>query len=720
MIETLPTALDYANRGWRVVPIRPGEKRPALLAWQNEATNNPDLITEWFTGPYNGYGIGIVTGPETGIFVLDVDITDSKAGDETLHDLETLHGPLPATLTSITGSGGWHLLFKYPEHIEIKNDAGRRLGPGLDIRGIGGQIVAPPTIHANGNPYQWDDSCETIADAPEWLLQLLTPPPPPPSSSTPTPNNSNDDSVAARYNQQTQWKDLLNEDGWTLAAYLPTGETQWTRPGKDIREGISATVGHEGRDILTVFTSSIPWLPEGSYSRFGYYACRHHNGDRSAAATHLHAQKDLELADYFVSQLITPQTPSDTPTENRIELAHLVDWTKLWTDDRPEEEWLAEPIIPKGRAIALYAPAKAGKSTITLAICAAIATGGKILGQTRATPTNVLYLDYEMTEDDLIERLSELGYGPQDDLQKLHYALLPSLPPLDTIEGATSLLHLVDQTQAQLVVVDTFGRAVEGDEDRADTVRAFYRHTGLSLKARGVAVLRTDHSGKSVEKGMRGSSAKADDVDIVWQLSRTNTNKGDGIRLNRTHSRISWVPQDIRISRIETDHGHDYIIDANDQQWPDGTRQDADLLDTLNLPHNIGFNAAKNAVREAGHKMRDARIRTALKFRKQAANSQEHMRLTAGITTNSQAHKRVGRAANDRDALDGTRTRDAQGEKWDAPDALTKPHVTASQNRDAVDPERDAVAASQTGRERPYRGTRSPEATPDTQTTPLF
>jgi hypothetical protein len=219
---------------------------------------------------------------------------------------------------------------------------------------------------------------------------------------------------------------------------------------------------------------------------------------------------------------------------------------------------------------------------------------------------------------------------------------------------------------------------------------------------------------------MRGSSAKADDVDIVWQLSRTNTNKGDGVRLNRTHSRLSWVPQDIRISRIETDHGHDYVIDAQDQAWPDGTRQDADLLESLNLPDKVGFNAVKTAVREAGHKMRDSRIRTALKFRKQAANSQEHMRLTAGITNNSQAHKRVGRAANDRDALDGTRQRDAVGEKWDAPDALTKPHVTAPQKRDAVDPQRDAVAASQTGRVPPYRGTRS-EATPETpQTTPLF
>jgi hypothetical protein len=180
------------------------------------------------------------------------------------------------------------------------------------------------------------------------------------------------------------------------------------------------------------------------------------------------------------------------------------------------------------------------------------------------------------------------------------------------------------------------------------------------------------------------------------------------------------VPQDIRISRIETDHGYDYVIDAQDQTWPDGTRQDADLLDTLNLPDNAGFNATKQAVREAGHKMRDSRIRTALKFRKQAANSQEHMRLTAGITTNSQAHKRVGRDENQRDALDGTRQRDAVPQKWDAPDALTKPHVTDPEKRDAVDPQRDAVAASQTGRVPPYKGTRS-EATPQTTpTTPLF
>ena len=719
MTSPLPTALDYAAKGWRIVPIRPGEKRPALTNWQNIASNDPEVITEWFTGPYHDHGIGIATGPETGFFVLDVDITDTKAGDETLADLEEQYGRLPETLMSITGSGGWHLLFTYPTGQEIRNDAGRRLGPGLDIRGIGGQIVAPPTIHPNGNAYQWEAGCDTIADAPEWLLTLLTTPEPTQPPSSPS-KPSDTDSIAARYNQQTTWSQLLQQDGWTLAASLPTGETQWTRPGKDIREGISATCGHEGRDILTTFTSSIPWLPEDSYSRFGYYACRHHNGNRSAAATHLLTQETQTLDNYFTNQLITPEPTLELTTETRIELAHLVDWTKLWTDDRPDEEWLAEPIIPKGRAIALYAPAKAGKSTITLAIVAAVATGSRILGQTRATPTNVLYLDYEMTEDDLIERLTELGYGPQDNLEKLHYALLPSLPPLDTIEGATALLHLVDQTKAELVVVDTFGRAVEGDEDRADTVRAFYRHTGLSLKARGVAVLRTDHSGKSVEKGMRGSSAKADDVDIVWQLSRTNTNKGDGVRLNRTHSRLSWVPPDIRISRIETDHGHDYVIDAQDQQWADGTRQDADLLDTLNIPIEMSARNASAIIRATEHKMSDKRIRTAVEFRKLAVRSEETMRLRAGITTTPTDHNRGGRGENPSAAPTPPRQPAAPPQNPAPSAAVTKPHVTATQNPAAPDHQSAAASPSQTGRERPYEGTHAPETPPATQTTGPF
>jgi hypothetical protein len=581
-VTALAHALDYAEHGLPVLPIKPGEKRPPMSGWQNHATTDKPTIENWFTGLYADHGVGIATGGT--IFALDIDVSDGKAGDETLADLELQYGPLPDTATVLTGSGGQHRYFLMPAGVTIRNNASTALGPGLDIRGEGGQCVAPPTIHPNGRPYEWEGGeIGEIAPAPKWLVRLLTEKPKPDAPSEPKTTSSDSDSVAARYNAQTTWPELLSADGWTLAQTLPDGEQRWVRPGKDARDGISATVGHGGGGQLTVFSSSISWLPEGSYSRFGYYARRHHGGDRSAAASRLY-ELDMAPVNALLDAVpvadITHDVMNDvtSPPTDRVELAHLVDWQKFWHQDHADEEWLAYPVIPKGRAIALYAPAKAGKSTIVLAVAAATATGRRVLGQRRAEQVDVLYLDYEMTEADLLERLGELGYGPDDDLSRLHYALLPSLPPLDTREGANAILGLIEKTGAQLAIIDTFGRAVEGDEDSADTVRAFYRHTGLALKAKGVTYLRTDHSGKDVGKGQRGSSAKNDDVDLVWRLTRTDSKQGEGVRLERTHSRISWVPQEVKIQRKVTDDGYSYEIDRNAMTYPDGTAPNMELL----------------------------------------------------------------------------------------------------------------------------------------------
>ena len=593
--NVLAHALNYAEHGLPVLPIKPGEKRPPMAGWQNHATTDEPTIENWFTGLYSDHGVGIATGGT--IFALDIDVSGDKAGDETLADLEQQHGPLPDTATVLTGSGGQHRYFLMPAGVTIRNNAATALGPGLDIRGEGGQCVAPPTIHPNGRPYEWESGeIGEIAAAPKWLIELLTARAEP----TPTPvstSSGESDSVAARYNHQTTWAQLLSSDGWTLAQTMADGEQRWVRPGKDERDGISATVGHGGGGQMTVFSSSIAWLPEGSYSRFGYYACRHHQGDRSAAASRLY-ELDMAPVNALLDAISVADITHDgmsevtlTPTD-RVELAHLVDWQKFWHQDHADEEWLAYPVIPKGRAIALYAPAKAGKSTIVLAVAAAVATGRRVLGQRRAEQVDVLYLDYEMTEADLLERLGELGYGPDDDLSRLHYALLPSLPPLDTREGANAILGLVDKTGAQLAIIDTFGRAVEGDEDSADTVRAFYRHTGLALKAKGVTYLRTDHSGKDTSKGQRGSSAKNDDVDLVWRLTRTQTKDGDGVKIERTHSRIAWVPQEVKIQRVSTDVGYDYQIDRDAAIFPDGTAQNMALLKAAGITADDSQNHA--------------------------------------------------------------------------------------------------------------------------------
>ena len=656
--DALAWALRYSKRGWRVLPIKPNEKRPPMSAWQDAATTEVATIENWWTQLYRGHGIGVATGSASGIFVLDVDVSDQKAGDETLASLEDRFGGLPPTPTVNTPSGGVHYYFCYPPGVEIRNDAGRRLGEGLDIRGDGGQVVAPPTTRAQGG-YEWVEDtylCD-VAQAPRWLIEkVIEQQKPEPVLKAKHHAEGNGNSPADLYSERTNWPDLLTGDGWTIIKQLADGETHWTRPGKDGREGASATTGHKGNDCLTVFTTSIDWLPPGTYSRFGYKACRDFDGDRSACGSALFAE-DWAGVNAVLDSLpvVAPKATQGAltglePPRDNTELAHLIEWKSFWDADLADEQWLAYPLIPKGRAISLYAEAKQGKSTVVLAVAAAVATGRPVLGHRVAEPVDILYLDYEMTGADLRERLEELGYGIEDDLTRLHYALLPSLPPLDTIQGAYAIKELVEKTKAEWVIFDTFGRSVEGEEDSADTVRAFYRHTGLLLKSMGVTYLRTDHAGKNVERGQRGSSAKNDDVDVVWQLKRVDAKVGTGVVITRTHSRISWVPSEVRIERrILEDEGQiHYILDAQMKTYTMDTWKAEAVLQEFGLEtwgqnkaykwlEDQGLMAARGltraAIRSACKKIKDASYEQAIPTTNQSAESCRHSQNQDGTPT---------------------------------------------------------------------------------------
>jgi 5S rRNA maturation endonuclease (ribonuclease M5) len=293
----------------------------------------------------------------------------------------------------------------------------------------------------------------------------------------------------------------------------------------------------------------------------------------------------------------------------------IVNWEQFWTGEHLTEQWCIWPLIPAKRTISLYAPAKAGKSTVVLAVVAAAVAGRPILGTQPTTERpRVLYLDYEMTDADLYERLTELGYGPQDNLEGLAYSLIPNINTLDTDTGAQQVLDKATQHRANLVIIDTFGRAVAGEENSADTVRAFYRLTASRLKAAGIAVLRTDHAGKDLDKGQRGTSAKNDDVDVVWQLRRTD----NGVQLNRTHSRIGWIPQQLDITKQDLDDGTtNYTLTTQQRSYPDGTAQLAELLDDLGLAVDTSSRKALEALRQAGHKTRNDKVRAAIQMRRQ-------------------------------------------------------------------------------------------------------
>lgn len=166
-------AFEYLRRNWSVIPIRAHDKRPAIrwLEYQHRLANE-DEIQSWFKRWPDG-NVGIVTGVISGLVVLDID--PKHGGDSSLDELIQEHGPLPHTIEAITGGGGRHVYFSHPGGI-VRNKVG--LAPGIDLRGDGGCIVAPPSLHASGKTYSWlpdhDPQHTQLAPLPSWLLHEAT------------------------------------------------------------------------------------------------------------------------------------------------------------------------------------------------------------------------------------------------------------------------------------------------------------------------------------------------------------------------------------------------------------------------------------------------------------------------------------------------------------------------------------------------------------------
>ncbi|MGV9231761.1 bifunctional DNA primase/polymerase [Streptomyces nigra] len=213
-LECLPqlaSALTAAGRGWPVIPLHPGSKRPAGHAEracprtgrcagghrtpEERATTDPDLIrTAWAHRPYN---VGIATGP-AGLLVIDLDVPKPEGqkgapdGATSLQALcERAGQVLPDTHRVRTARGGQHLYFTAPAGVRLRCSV-KRLGPNIDTRAWGGYVVAPGSTTQDGAYEVADDA--PVTELPAWLTALLTEPDKP----APTPVRVHDGTRAAR------------------------------------------------------------------------------------------------------------------------------------------------------------------------------------------------------------------------------------------------------------------------------------------------------------------------------------------------------------------------------------------------------------------------------------------------------------------------------------------------------------------------------------------
>lgn len=183
---------SYTNRGWRVVLLygidpangecectregcsSPG-KHPRFAGWQAKATANPERI-EGLLRKHPLSNIGLAAGRDMGVVI---DLDPRHGSEQSLRQLERVHGPLPDTLTAGTGGGGQHLVYAWPEGLWVGNMV-PALKPyaghagGIDVRGQGGFVVVAPSVHVSGGVYTWCDPLDTpLAPLPDWLLAGL-------------------------------------------------------------------------------------------------------------------------------------------------------------------------------------------------------------------------------------------------------------------------------------------------------------------------------------------------------------------------------------------------------------------------------------------------------------------------------------------------------------------------------------------------------------------
>lgn len=461
--QLLSAALDYAARSWLVIPLHTPHgygcscgradctsvgKHPRTRNGSKDASRDRATIRAWWK-KWPDANVGIATGPESGLLVLDV---DGKAGEESLIELERRGFILPDTYSVRTGSGGHHHYFAWPKGADVRNSA-RRIAPGLDIRGTGGLVAAEPSLHKSGRHYEVNESATDPAPCPAWLLSHIR------EAQAPATRQSE---PAAR---------AVESAPISKGSRRPT---LFKLAGKMHKEGVSLEAITE--TLLALNRTFDPPLDEAAVRKTAQGIKRYPAGEAHE------------------SPILKPDLIRLSDVQ-----ARCVDW--LW-----------EPFIPAGMLSMLSGDPGAGKSFIGLAVCADLSRG-KLRDGRIVEPQNSLYLSVENPLAETIRpRFDSLGGDPSrffalkgtlfaEDGEEQRGAV--TLADISILDAA------IAETKARLIIVDPiqsyFGANI--DLHRSNETRPILDGLSKLAEAHGCAILLLRHlskqgGGKAIHRGL--------------------------------------------------------------------------------------------------------------------------------------------------------------------------------------------------------------------------
>lgn len=463
--QLFDAALRYADSGWRVFPLHgivagqctcglkcdsPG-KHPRTKQGLKDATVDMDLIESWWTR-WPESNIGIATGPESGLWVVDIDNKRSVevghrlvgVGDHSIAEMEYEHDPFPETWIVETGGGGRHLYFSW-----TPGCGGNRasLRPGIDIRGDGGYVVAPPSVHASGHLYRHEDEGVLPVPAPVWLLEIAA------HERTTADAIGFDEQVGeggrnqflhdigARYRREYGFSDFQ------IYGLLQSHNTRQCQP----------PLGADEVSRIATNVSRYEYTPPLDLSEWG-------KGEADSLEIPEGGDLAVSLFDFVSNPPVAPDP-------------------------------LVHGIIDIGTGVLIGGQPNVGKSWIVMDMALAIASGQSWLAKYTTEQAGVLMIDEEGTAYGQYERFQMLLDG-RDYLSAvglpLHVAIGSGIR-LDSETGVTRIRRMLERYRPGIVVMDSLVRMHTGDENNAQSMARFFAVTKELMRTYDTTFLFTHH-----------------------------------------------------------------------------------------------------------------------------------------------------------------------------------------------------------------------------------
>lgn len=470
-------ALRYADMGFAVFPVRPAGKEPLTSNGCKAATTDKQQIKNWWE-KWPDANIGIGTGSVSGgLVVIDLDIDETKGlnGYDSLKAWQRENGELPETCQSITGRGGYHLFYRD----SAINRCRVGLYEGVDIRGEGGYIIAPPSTHPNGRVYEWEYPPDEypITQADDTVRKFLAGPVP-----------------------EKQKKQYF-ESPETIPEGKRT-DTLISLIGTLKKKGLSGSAIQAAVEQENA-SKCVPPFTDQELAKFVFPAIR----------------RDWQADRPYTAVLDNGKTrPVNNAPRKQIEF---IDADTLIKSDIPPVDYIVEGLLTKGLG-GISAKSKLGKSWLMLQLGVAIANGDKFLGFS-TKKSGVLYIDLENMPALSQERLRIVLDG-REPPKNLRFAYDFNIMGQGFEEDLNQFLQ--NNPDVKLVIIDVFQKVkrpkrlnqtdYEADYETLTEVRE------IAVK-NDVCILPVYHDRKFIDAtdpfaNLLGSTALMGVSDFMWVL----------------------------------------------------------------------------------------------------------------------------------------------------------------------------------------------------------